>query len=125
MQETFKHWGESMEILDRIEQTADETQAVATAAMEKLKLQEEQFRAIDEGLDNVQSNVKRARSEIASFARGVARQKCIFIIIAGIVLAILFIVIAVIVWQTCLKLGKCQISGVSLSIPGTNTTLSL
>ena len=99
--DTFAKWNESMEILERIERTADDTQAVGTAALEKLNLQTEQLRAIDQGLDDLQSNIKRARSEIASFARGVARQKCIFIVVIGVCLMILLIVIAVIVWQTC------------------------
>jgi len=124
--DTFAKWNESMEILERIERVADDTQAVGTAALEKLNLQTEQLRAIDQGLDDLQSNIKRARTEIASFARGVARQKCIFIVIIGVCLMVLLIVIAVIVWLTCTPckqlVPKINIGATDPANPVTNGT---
>lgn len=52
-------------------------------------MQEEQFKAIDSELDTLNSNVNRAKKELVAFARGIARQKCIFIIIILVLLAVL------------------------------------
>jgi SNARE protein len=93
--EIYKDQDESLAIVQRLIQKADETTDLAQESQEMLARQREQLKRIDEKMDELGSNITRGRKEIVSFLRRLACDKMIMVIVIIIILA----VIALIVWK--------------------------
>jgi len=83
--------------LQRIKQTALETQQIGTETLAKQQEQREQIIRIDQGVDQVSSNIKLANRHLRVFVRRMATDKIImgfmFLIFVGVVVIIVYSVI--------------------------------
>eukprot|EP00741_Cyanophora_paradoxa_P021816 tig00000241_g21059.t1 len=84
-----------------------EAETVGAATNVKLQEQTDQMRRIGEGLDQVESNLKRAEKQIRVIARGIARDKIAWVFLVLILGAIGFIIY----WKVAKKGGSDQILG--------------
>ncbi|KAG2392004.1 hypothetical protein C9374_013489 [Naegleria lovaniensis] len=91
--EIYETQGDSLDIVKRLIDKADETKTIAAESMEILKRQREQLEKIDKEMDELGSNIKRGSNEIKSFMRRLATDKLIMILILLVVLAVLGIII--------------------------------
>lgn len=87
--EIFETQQDSIAILERIINKADESQALAEDSMEMLKIQGEQIVRIDDRLDELGSAITRGGRELKSLFRRLQTEKIILLIVALIALAIL------------------------------------
>nr|AVP50010.1 NPSN11 [Naegleria fowleri]CAG4709269.1 unnamed protein product [Naegleria fowleri] len=87
--EVFTTQKDCLDIIDRLNKKAEETIAIATDSAELLKQQREQLHRIDEEMDALGSNVKRAQREVTSFMRRIQTDKCCAVMCLLVALAIL------------------------------------
>ncbi|EFC36805.1 predicted protein [Naegleria gruberi] len=91
--EIYETQGDSLDIVKRLIDKADETKAIAAESMEMLKRQREQLERIDKEMDELGSNITRGSNELKSFMRRLATDKLIMVLILLVVLAVLGIII--------------------------------
>lgn len=81
----------------RIIQVVEETQQIGAAAADELKHQGDQIKNIAEGIEQVESNLKRADKQLRVFMRRMATDKIfllfIFLIVIGIIVAIVLYIL--------------------------------
>eukprot|EP01118_Nematostelium_gracile_P003554 TRINITY_DN14120_c0_g1_i1.p1 TRINITY_DN14120_c0_g1~~TRINITY_DN14120_c0_g1_i1.p1 ORF type:complete len:226 (+),score=62.22 TRINITY_DN14120_c0_g1_i1:88-765(+) len=94
--------------LASINDTVNETEALADEMAIKLKEQTEQLGRVDEGVDTVAANLKQAEKQLRAFVRRMATDK---LIMAFIVLIIIGIIVIIIV--TAVKGKKTRLDGLS------------
>jgi hypothetical protein len=99
--EIFETQQDSIAILERIINKADESQALAEESMEMLKIQGEQIVRIDNRLDELGSAITRGGRELKSLFRRLQTEKIILLIVALIALAILGLIIWGLVSHFC------------------------
>ncbi|KAG2377928.1 hypothetical protein C9374_009013 [Naegleria lovaniensis] len=87
--EVFSTQKDCLDIIDRLNKKAEETIAIATDSAELLKQQREQLHRIDEEMDALGSNIKRAQKEVTSFMRRIHTDKCCAVMCLLVALAIL------------------------------------
>jgi len=117
--EIYETQGDSLEIVKRLIDKADDTKAVAADSMEMLKKQREQLERIDKEMDELGSNITRGTNEIKSFMRRLATDKVIIILILLVVLAVLAIIIWRIVDYVLKKFGIDMYGGGGSNTGGT------
>lgn len=87
--EVFSTQKDCLDIIDRLNKKAEETISIASDSAELLKQQREQLIRIDQEMDELGSNVKRARREVTAFIRRIHTDKCCAVMCLLVALAIL------------------------------------
>jgi len=104
--------------LDNTLQTIDHTREVGAATAQRLGEQTEQLKRIDEGVSEIQTNLKMAAKQLRSFTRRVATDKLIMAFICLIVIAIIFVII----WSSVHKNSKTNVpAGAQFTAPNITT----
>jgi len=84
---------QSLDALDRIANTVNDTREVGANTMESLHGQTEQLRRVDEGISEVQSNLKLASKQLRAYVRRMATDKILVAFMALIVIGIIFVIV--------------------------------
>jgi len=84
---------QSLESLTRAANTINDTREVGARTMEQLHNQTDQLRRVDEGISEVQSNLKLASKQLRAYVRRLATDKIIMAFMVLIVLGIIFVII--------------------------------
>jgi len=92
----------SKDHLEEILRTTATTKEVGSETAAKLHEQTEKLKTIDEGVSEVQTNLKLAAKQLRSFARRVATDKLIMVFIVLIIIAVIFVII----WSATHKSSK-------------------
>lgn len=101
----FDTQNQSLSIVQSLLKKADESSELATDTQKVLKEQREQLERIDEEMDHLGSNIKRAGKEITSFMRRMATDALILVLCAA---ATCVVVLSIIVVIIC-KFGVCKL----------------
>lgn len=91
--EIFETQEDSIAILERLINRADESQVIAEDSLSILQLQREQLERIDRRMEELGTGLKRASRELRSFFRKLATEKIILLSIILITLGILALII--------------------------------
>jgi len=92
----------SLTSLDHTLNTIEQSKTVAAETSTKLHEQTEKIKKIDEGVSEIQTNLKMAAKQLRSFARRIATDKLIMGFIVLIILAVIFVII----WSSVKKNSK-------------------
>jgi len=84
---------QDIDAVDRMVQVTEQTKAVGSATTTKLAENSERLRKTEEGLDEVEANIKLAGKELASFARRVATDKVFLCLACLVVLGIIGVIV--------------------------------
>jgi len=84
---------QTVDTVDRIIKQVDETKNIGAETTQKLKEQTEQLARAEDGLNEIDDNLKLASKQLRSFARRVMTDKLILGFACLLVLAIIFIII--------------------------------
>eukprot|EP00761_Pharyngomonas_kirbyi_P011732 gb/GECH01011758.1/.p1 GENE.gb/GECH01011758.1/~~gb/GECH01011758.1/.p1 ORF type:complete len:226 (+),score=62.84 gb/GECH01011758.1/:1-678(+) len=97
LHETKNVQQESLASVQRSERIAAKTEQVGAETASRLEEDRERIQAIDDNLTELEANVKRARKEVTSFARRVATDKIILIVVCIVVVLIAVVIVLAIV----------------------------
>mmetsp|Transcript_10648 Transcript_10648/g.39745 ORF Transcript_10648/g.39745 Transcript_10648/m.39745 type:complete len:294 (-) Transcript_10648:140-1021(-) len=103
--DVFAMQDQSLSIVQRLLQKADESSELATDTQQVLAAQREQLEHIDEEMDRLGSNITRAGKEITSFMRRMATDGLILVLCA---LATCVAILSIILVIVC-KVGVCKL----------------
>jgi len=110
----------SLKSLEQTLITIDNSKQVAADTASKLHEQTEKLKHIDEGVSEIQTNLKMAAKQLRSFARRVATDKLIMVFIVLIILAVIFVII----WTSLHKNAKTSLPpGSTFTAPNITTHL--